>query len=72
MCPSGVPAAPEAGVGGGGERRKLLGGGTSAAVHGPRAAETVQGENLRGQSGSAPGLSSVSDRFVLLSGTDPG
>lgn len=31
-------------------------------MHGPSAAETVQGENLRGQSGSAPSLSSVSDR----------
>ena len=42
--PSGVPAAPEAGVGGGRERRKLLSGRETAAVRRQSAAETVQGK----------------------------
>lgn len=48
ICPTGVPAAPEAGLGGGGERRKLLSGRETAAVCRQSSAETVQGERQTG------------------------
>lgn len=64
---SGVPAAPEAGVGGGGERRELLSGGETAAVCCQSAAEAVQGKRpteVKCFNPSSPGVCRLIGRFV--------